>query len=251
MRERAKLLELIVLGVVLITGLTMVTYADPTGTAGASVLRSSRGTPPTGVNAVAAQAGNVSELLINSTAITRTWQGYFGNITSRIVLDDAKNMTMYDWNNIDPVGDIYASNASSVQWSKVFCFNLNPAQKNEGNITNYEAYLGVPSNAADGIDETFKVKKHSAFAIGTRSFGANSCYSAQTYVSDVPQTGGDFVEVALYDNVSGNAVWGTILNNSVTGFDGRKHDFQMMVPVQGGHAVPAALDTFYFYVELA
>ena len=45
---------------------------------------------------VAAQAGNVTQLTITHIMITKRWQGYYGNVTGTITLDDADNNTMYD-----------------------------------------------------------------------------------------------------------------------------------------------------------
>ena len=70
-----------------------------------------------GVN-VSALAGNVTELNITSLTQTQTWQGYYGNVTGTIVLDDAENWTLYSWNLAEPQGEIYASNSSTVIWSK-------------------------------------------------------------------------------------------------------------------------------------
>ena len=60
-----------------------------------------------------AKAGNVSALVIAHTRVTEAWQGYYGNITGTITLDDADNFTLYNWNLPDPRGEIYASNGTN------------------------------------------------------------------------------------------------------------------------------------------
>ena len=61
-----------------------------------------------------ALAGNVTEITITGFTITQTWQGYFGNITGSITLDDGSGNTLYDWAadaSFSPIGEIYAANA--------------------------------------------------------------------------------------------------------------------------------------------
>jgi hypothetical protein len=254
--ERARFVKLIVVGILMAASAAMFAAADPLGTDTAIVIDSWRGVSALTPKSAPAEAGNVSELLINGTSITKTWQGYFGNVTGRITLDDANNWTMYNWINANPEGEIYASNASTISWANVNCFNLTGANNGKvtnrsGNLTEYELYLGVPATAVDGINETFDAKSHSAFGIGTRTINSNTCWSIKTYVNDTPQTSSsDFIEVIMYDNSTKVAVFATLINNTVTGFNERKWDFQLMAPVQGGHGLPPTLDTFYFYVEL-
>ncbi|MFH0978188.1 MAG: hypothetical protein V1837_02690 [Candidatus Woesearchaeota archaeon] len=250
MEERA-IIRLLVFAVMIGLSLSAVVSADPTGPGVLNAGPSQR-SDAIGKDAkqVAAEAGNVTELDIDANIITKTWQGYYGNISGVITLDDAQNKTMYNWIDANPQGEIFSTNSTSVSWADVFCFNMDPDLPNEGNLTTFESYIGVPGSAMDGINETFKTKDHSAFQIGSRTINADSCWSVKTYVNDAVQASSNFIEVMLVDNDSREAVFATILNNSVTGFDAKPHDFQMLVPVAGGHAIPATLDTFYFYVEL-
>lgn len=79
-----------------------------------------------------ALAGNVTELYINAWSITRSWQGYFGNITGTIVLADQSNNTLYDWSNTNPNGRIYATrNSGDVAWANVRCANATELNEQE------------------------------------------------------------------------------------------------------------------------
>ena len=42
-----------------------------------------------------ATAGNVSEIYLNHTQVTEGWQGYYGNVSGIIVLDDSNDNSMY------------------------------------------------------------------------------------------------------------------------------------------------------------
>jgi hypothetical protein len=68
-----------------------------------------------------AYAGNVTELIIDSLIISNGWQGYFGNVTGTITLDDANNNTMYDWVLANPSGEVYASISQVSDWDAVAC----------------------------------------------------------------------------------------------------------------------------------
>lgn len=251
MGERAKIFEIVLIGIMVAAVAAIVVFADPLGPDNMGRGPSQRRVLSTTPKSVPAEAGNVTELKMNGTAITKTWQGYFGNVSGRITLADGNNNSLYDWLDANPKGQVYASNASSVSWSKVFCFNMDPSKPNEGDLTAYESYLGVPAAEYDGINETFKTKLHSQFVIGSRTIDQDSCWAVKTYINGAPQTStSDFIELAMYDNVSNIAVFATLLNNSVTGFNQRKWDFQMIVPVKGGHDTPPTGEPFYFYIEL-
>jgi len=69
-----------------------------------------------------AMAGNVTELNFSGSTITRTYQGYFGNITGMIVLGDSQNNSLYDWTIASPQGEIYAVRSPTVpSWNSVTC----------------------------------------------------------------------------------------------------------------------------------
>jgi hypothetical protein len=250
--ERAKIFEIVLIGIMVAAVAAIVVFADPLGPDNMGTGPSQRRGLSTSPKSAPAEAGNVTELKMNGTTITKTWQGYFGNVSGRISLADGNNNSLYDWLDANPKGQIYASNGSSVSWANVFCYNMDPsAPGNTGNLTTFESYLGVPAAEYDGINETFNTKAHSSFVIGARTIVQNSCWVVKTYVNGAPQTSTtDFIELAMYDNVTNIAVFATLLNNTVTGFNERKWDFQMIVPVKGGHDTPPTGEPFYFYIEL-
>jgi len=209
---------------------------------------------------VSAEAGNVTRLDITGISQTQTWQGYYGNISGVITLDDAQNNTFYDWNVPEPQGEIYASNSSIVTWANIRCVNYTPGNTSTINLSVLEANFGLQPNDVDGFDETFNASgllnggtPHPTFYVGTYTISEGTCPATDTYESDTA-TGDNFVEVLLTDNES--IIFTTIIeddtNNSVTdivGFDGETHDFQMLV-ADDGHDGDDSVTTYYFFVEI-
>jgi hypothetical protein len=140
--------------------------------------------PPLSINAM---AGNLTQLSITALSQTRTWQGYYGDISATITLDDAQNFTMYDWYDAEPQGEIYAATATVPDWSTIHCFNFSATNNTNAsgnnctagtpgciynrffydggtksawtttywNLTYVEESLGLARTDRDGVDETF------------------------------------------------------------------------------------------------
>ncbi|MFH1649720.1 MAG: hypothetical protein ABIA93_04180 [Candidatus Woesearchaeota archaeon] len=203
-----------------------------------------------------AEAGNVTELQIVGTGVTKFWQGYFGNVTGTITLDDADDNTMYDWSDAEPQGEIYASLASAITWADIDCWDQ--TQAGGTNLTIEESRYGMASNGVDGIDETFNITTHPELVVGTYNVTQNTCWTTHTYINGAYQTT-YFYEVLLTDTVS--MIYTTIIENDnidaeventtdIIGFDGFAHDFQMLVAEDGSMGDDTST-TYYFWVELS
>ncbi|MBW2974607.1 hypothetical protein KY366_02720 [Candidatus Woesearchaeota archaeon] len=209
--------------------------------------------PPVQLNA---EAGNITAINIVSTSATRSWQGYYGNITGAITLDDASNYTMYDWVLSSPQGEIYASNSSSVTWIKVKCVNYTAPTTGNGsemiNLSVLESMFGMNSDDVDGVDETFNATYSDAagFYVGDVHINVNdSCPMTYMYVNESYQMS-RFKEILLTDNVS--IIFTALLEED---FDDYKpgsetSDFQLIVgedehPTGSGETTP-----YYFFAEL-
>ena len=81
------------------------------------------------------------------------------------------------------------------------------------------------------------------------NFSDGECLSTHTFGDTHAGTDGEFQEVILYESTSRAVIWTAILDNNVTGFDQKGHDFQLMVP-EDGHGTDTDGTTYYFYVEL-
>ncbi|MEA2037345.1 MAG: hypothetical protein U9O94_07580, partial [Nanoarchaeota archaeon] len=116
---------ILVLGILI--GLAKAAIAAPWGADSVERVSDVRGTPGGSPQAVSAQAGNVTQLTINTTILTKRWQGYYGNITGKMTLSDASGYTLYDWSydkDLSVTGEIYAANKSITSWANVLCVNL-------------------------------------------------------------------------------------------------------------------------------
>jgi hypothetical protein len=187
---------------------------------------------------VNAQAGNVTQLTITGTAVTTSWQGFYGNITGKIVLADAAGNNFYDWNLSSPSGEVYASRSNAVTWTSINCSTT-------ANVTVEEAALGQAAADPDSITNTFTATNHPWFLVG--DVNATTCKATKAYDSTSAQ-GTGFWQVLLNDET--NTVYTTILDDApADGFNNQPWDFELLVGENGKPGQEAATP-YYFYVEL-
>lgn len=229
----AKLWILLVIGLISMVAVSAV----PTGSDGTITPISSSRFGTQAAKSTTAYAGNVTEFNLNATSITQTWQGYFGNITGRIVLGNSANQSMYDWTLASPNGEIYASRALLPTWSSIACANT-------ANQTAEDVTLGS-TGKADAVVNTFTAASHTGFYVGSVQIVTNTCNTTKPYVNT--GVSGAFEEVLLSDGT--NLVYTALLEQNVLGFDGRTHDFEMLVG-EDGHDGNVAPTTYYFFLEL-
>lgn len=236
------------------------TSSDPEGPDSIIVGESEKGYESAG-RAILAEAGNITPMNITARTQTQAWQGFYGNVTGYLTLDDADNWTMYDWYLAEPQGEIIASRKSSIVWVNLTCLNYTSLW----NVSDEESDsdVGMGTHDEDGINETFNDTIAGYFTKGALdkdlSLGTNTiprnCWATNTYSSDT-MAGYDFVEVILQDGKDDGAVYVTIIEDNTNnsegakiGFDGGEHDFQIMVPVDGHNGVDFSVN-YYFWVEL-
>lgn len=223
----------------LVVALYMFYLASAVSPSGATVTSVSNETAtPDPAGSHAAIAGNVSEINIEGTSTTQSWQGYFGNVTGTIQLADSSDNVLYNWSLASPEGEIYASNSSSITWSSVDCFDV------ATNGAGLEADYNIASDDVDGVNETFNLNNHAAFFTNSIEFTSGECNNTQLFNNGGV---GTFDEVLLTDGT--NTIFAALLEEDVVGFDGSPHDFQMIV-LEDGHATDVATTTYYFWVEL-
>jgi len=206
---------------------------------------------------VTAQAGNVTALSISHVTSTQSWQGYYGNVTGTITLDDANNKTLYDWSLPDPQGEIYASNFSAVDWTKIYCMNVSNLRTVCGSQSDSICYgsdgraieqrYGINSTDRDGLNETFNDTFTGSFRTGAITIDSvDGCSMAHPYVNDTYET--SWQEVLLSDNTS--IIFTSIVRENGRAYNNASADFQMLV-LENGHAGSETVSsTYYFFVEL-
>ena len=240
--------------------------ADPQPPETLNIIASSSKADP-GLISVPAYAGNVTRLTITSDQKTKNWQGYYGEVTGRIVLDDAANQSLYAWTLVDPRGEVYATrNSSSVNWTNtnILCcwdgINNDTVTDNRTCLTREEAEMNTDSeadpglNARDGVNETFNLTTHPAFFVSANSFSADQCnHSISLFVNDSDPNSGNvprsFNETLLYSWSDASLIFMSVIEPNAWGFNATRYDFQMLV-TEDGHLDDTATTAYYFYIEL-
>lgn len=231
----------LLLAVLALAILVQFAFGEPVPPSGMQVMESTTRTI-SGISNVSAQGGNVTELRIDALTVTKTWQGYFGNITGNIRLDDANNNSFYVWGNTTNVaGEVYAARNSTIQWSTVNCTDAAERDLEE-------TYLGVTAVDGDSVTNTFNSTTHPSFNVGLTPIDSDSCFSTNANVNNTAQADA-FHQILLSDN-SSNILYTTIIEGDTHGFDGRVTDFQLMVG-ENEHDGNDGPTTYYFFVELS
>jgi hypothetical protein len=234
-----------------------------------------------------ASAGNVTQMTFQGSGVTQTWQGYYGNLTGQIRLDNAANQAMYTWRLPYPSGEIYVSEIQTVNWTSnnLRCYHFHNEPSAAGaylDIWEYEmnstappyAGLGLNVQSVDGVDETFTNQSnapgYSNFYTGTKFWNGTGGLSAgspacpRTWIYNNNQQGGwrgtqynatNFTEIMIWGNWhnganNGRPIYvGFIKQYGAPGFNGKNWNYELMVP-DNGHKGNTAPTTYYFYVEL-
>ena len=240
----------LVLVICSISSLNNVMGATPEGPSNLTVVNTSTRTPQSAAT-IDALAGNVSQLNIVGTTVTQSWQGYYGNVSGTITLDDSSNNTLYSWALAEPEGEIYVSESTiDFSYGNIECYNYTKISSGYLNLSAYETTLGLESDDVDGVNETFLPgTTYDSFYAGTNQIDG-LCPETQLYNASGVQDSSQFQEVLLYDLTSDKVVYTSILEETaILGFDGNNWDFQMIVG-ENGHAGNTGTTTYYFYVEL-
>ena len=253
----------IILTLLILAQISLVLAIQPFG-AETRFINSTRA-PIDPAQSVQAQAGNVTEIDIFGYSPTQTWQGYFGNITGTIQLADAGDNVMYNWSLASPQGEIYTSLNDSIDWTNIQCFNFtadgtkNDDTANAGNtslhgtnLTQLEESFNIDFDDVDGVNETFNLfgaGTHDMFYTNNLQFTEGECRSTRLFGNSGSGVDNEFEEVLMYDPITESVIFASIIDEDVLGFDGRSHDFQMLV-LEDGHGTDTAESTYYFYVEL-
>lgn len=199
-----------------------------------------------------AYGGNITALNIDAISQTRLWQGYFGNISGEIVLDDANNNTFFNWTMVEPRGEVYANLVAdgTPSWADVDCFEFAGTVDNE----TLEQYYGIIRQAGDGLTETYATTDHDTFQIGYRDI--TGCPTAYIWQDDTEQST-NFQNVLLQDSTDTTRGWiyATLVetrdgsDGDILCFDGSPCDFQLLVN-DNGSASNIAPTPYYFWLEL-
>jgi hypothetical protein len=209
-------------------------FAAPTApTALTSLESSSRNLSTLAPQTADARGGNVTELNIQALTITQHWQGYYGNVSGNITLQDGNNNTFYNWVMTTVSGEVFATRVSSVNWATVNCTNAT-------NRTNEETYLSMVAGDADSVTNTYSTTTHPAITVGSQSIITNTCFATNGYVNNASQASN--FKMLLLSPVSGDIIYTTILNDN-------SYDFELLVGENEETTI--GVTPYYFWVELS
>lgn len=190
------------------------------------------GTPETKTNATAgsvnAQGGNITPVDLAGETQTRNWQGFYGNVSGNLTLEDASGDQLFAWALAVLSGEIFASQDSSVDWTTI------------AGVTDCTTDETITGTSNDRVNNTYTLNNSVSFDVANATI--TSACQAFTYVNSAPQST-DFEAVILNATNATNTVYATRINASATAFDGTTTDYQLIVPAN------QTTLTYYFYVE--
>ncbi len=240
--------------------LAIVAYAASAPTAPSNLERGASSTFNAGnypAQQTDALAGNITAITLTAISQTRAWQGFYGNVSGTITLDDANNYTFYNWSAAEPRGFIYATLVSggTVSWLDVVCFN------HANNATVFDDYYGIRRDDYDNVTNTFNrtladITVQQTVYIVNNSF--TTCPATTIWQTDNYQND-NFINYLMWDSTGGNDSWvfGTIIENKDTSnktdkpcYHGGLCDFQILV-AEDGHGTNTAVTPYYFWVDLS
>jgi hypothetical protein len=207
-----------------------------------SRIQSSRTTINNPAQDTASSGGNITELTLNQSAVTKSWQGYYGNLSGKIILAAESNHSFYEWEISSPSGEIYATRTLNPSWANIRCANM-PEMFTEDSALEIDS-----ATSGESLNKTFfSNRQFPEFFIHTTNINSSQeCYSTNLYVNSMPQND-SFHEILLYDNQ--NIIYTTLLEDDVEGFNEITHDFQMIVG-ENGQGENTDTSIYYFFVEV-
>jgi hypothetical protein len=200
--------------------------------------------------AVEAFAGNLTELAITGVAQTKSWQGFFGNVSGTIILEDSAGFRFYDWSAAEPQGQVYASVNQSISWTTVDCWDIT----NAASRASWYNFYGMLDTDYDNINITYNLTLHDEFYVGLTTINTDTCRSTYTFVNDARQTA-DFPAVLLADENDALIFTALLEDRAIgarqgkVGYDGGNYDFQLLVAERGRYG-DTATTTYYFWIEI-
>lgn len=223
-------LGLLYVGISSVFGVQGATTVTPGTTSRASFVNSSSATIPV-------EAGNVTELNITGNQVSTHWAGFYGEITGDITLSTSDGSVFYNWSGLGALsGEVFASTDNAVSWGGIGCAAA-------AEVATIESALGIAATDSDSLGLTYTSINHPDFTVGGAPL--SGCNSTNAYVN----TGLDptaFYQILLTD-AEGDAVYTTLINESLTGFNSAAHDFELLV----GESDNVGSTAMYFYLELS
>ncbi|MCK4491510.1 MAG: hypothetical protein KAU03_02725, partial [Candidatus Altiarchaeales archaeon] len=184
------------------------------------------------------EGGYITPIDLSAISQAVYWQGYFGEVivggagasnTAVATGGNLSELNLYFTSNCSVAsigGEIYATTASSVQWSGIVA----------GNTTQVDSYLGLGSSDPESAANTLTINLN--YNVSGNIINAPATY---TFVNSSPSN--VFDTGILNDTL--NLIYVTNIQVDQSGFESNTHDFQVLLPVPLG-----STPTYYFSAEL-
>lgn len=173
-----------------------------------------------------AQGGNVTQLDLTQNIQSGYWQAFYGNISGNLALRDANGVAVYDWGTSQFNGYIFFARGT-VTWGSLVA-------PTETDIENEDSTLGL-TGKTDSVNNTKTVGSTKTINIGGGDIGT-------TYY--INMTSGDGWVEPLYTDGTNIVYTGYINSTGKNAYNGKKVNFQVMVPTDGSKM------TYYIYAYL-
>ena len=191
-----------------------------------------------------AQGGYITGLNATVEQSTAKWQGYCGNVTGSIVLEDSSGNEMFNWGwTAAKGGEVFATTASSITWATLYAVDTAERDHATGGIN---ALWGWQTDQTDDADATFN---NAAGSVTVASTDISS--TVATTADAILPTGQGWQTLVIADDDAVTArddyIFVGLICNDKTGVFGSTADYQLIVPVTD---TPGTTVPYYFYVEM-
>ncbi|GEM_PF-1540170 len=191
------------------------------------------GTPETKTpdtpGSIIAEGGNTTPANLAAQSKTKAWQGFWGNVSGNITLEDTSADVFYDWNLTNKTGEVLASRNNSIDFTTI------------AGIETCTVDEDLTGNGNDATSKTF-----TNASVNFEIAGTNITAACQTfpYVNSAPQST-DFEEI-ITSATGVTSIYVSKINASAIGFNGATVDYQIMVPE---NRTKNTVETYYIWVE--
>ncbi len=177
---------------------------------------------------IGAQGGNATTLSATTETQTLSWQGFYGEVSANMSLENSNGSVLYSWTNATN-GTIYLSRKAAVNFANITAVNV---------CTVDESITGTGSAR---VNNTFRSSNNTELIVGGTVIPPGTACAMNSYVNNASQSSA-FEEIILTDD-GVTTIYATQIEENAPGFDGQPHDWQALVPSN------LTTLTYYVYVE--
>ena len=231
-----------VIVVALVAAFTGIVSATPEGATMDVNVSATTKTPST-VDTDDAEGGYITGLNATVEQSTAKWQGYCGNVTGSITLQDSSSNAMFNWDWSAAKGGEVLATTGTPTWATVYNVTTTERDHASGGIN----YLwGWQTDQSDDADATFDDGTGSVTVASTDI--SNTVATTANKILPIDQ-GWQTLVIADDDSVEArdDYIFVGLICNDKDGVFGSTADYQMIVPVTD---TPDTTVTYNFYVEM-